>query len=69
MVDIEPFTDITADVNFTDLEKWGTNLGWNTETNCTLLAFLKEQGATGSLPMPFLEAGEAFRVLIQRRSN
>ena len=63
------FCDITADVNFTDLEKWGTNLGWRTETSCTLLAFLKEQGATASLPMPFLEAGEAFRVLIQRRSN
>ena len=63
------FCDITADVNFTDLEKWGTNLGWSTETSSTLLAFLKEQGATASLPMPFLEAGEAFRVLIQRRSN
>jgi SAM-dependent MidA family methyltransferase len=63
------FCDITADVNFTDLEKWGSNLGWSTETNCTLLAFLKEQGATASLPMPFFEAGEAFRVLIQRRSN
>ena len=63
------FCDITADVNFTDLEKWGTNIGWSTETSSTLLAFLKEQGAAGSLPMHFLEAGEAFRVLIQRRPS
>ena len=63
------FCDITADVNFTDLEKWGTNIGWSTETSSTLLAFLKEQGAAGSLPVHFLEAGEAFRVLIQRRPS
>ena len=63
------FCDITADVNFTDLEKWGNNIGWSTETSSTLLAFLKEQGAAGSLPMHFLEAGEAFRVLIQRRPS
>ena len=63
------FCDMTADVNFTDLEKWGTDLGWSTETSSTLLAFLKEQGAAGSLPMHFLEAGEAFRVLIQRRPS
>lgn len=63
------FCDITADVNFTDLEKWGSDLGWRTQTSGTLLDFLKEHGATGSLPTPFHEAGEAFRSLIQRRSN
>ena len=63
------FCDITADVNFTDLEKWGTDLGWNTHASSTLLDFLKEQQAGASVPMHFREAGEAFRVLIQRCSN
>jgi SAM-dependent MidA family methyltransferase len=61
--------DITADVNFSDLEKWGTDLGWKTESHITLTDFLNQQGAVGSLPMSFREAGEAFRALIQRRSN
>jgi SAM-dependent MidA family methyltransferase len=61
--------DITADVNFTDLEKWGTDLGWKTESHFTLTEFFNQQGAVGSLPMAFREAGEAFRALIQRRSN
>lgn len=50
--------DLTADVNFTDLEKWGRDLGWKTIRHATLDEFLEAK-----IGGPFLEAARAFRVL------
>ncbi len=55
--------DITFDVNFTDLANWGDELGLRTVHDETLGDFLKSQGVVASLGE---EAGEAFRVLVQR---
>jgi SAM-dependent MidA family methyltransferase len=52
--------DLTADVNFSDLEKWGEDLGWRTTRHGTLNEFLGKETAP-----PFLEAAKAFRVLEQ----
>ena len=56
--------DLTADVNFSDLEKWGEELGWETGKHTTLNEFLP---ATSD--PKFLEAARAFRVLEQRPSS
>lgn len=53
--------DLTADVNFSDLEKWGRELGWKTTRHGTLDTFLG-QGIDSRLR----EAATAFRVLEQR---
>ena len=58
--------DITFDINFTDLANWGGDLGLRTIGDETLGDFLKSQGVTASLGE---EAGEAFRVLVQRTAN
>lgn len=55
--------DLTADVNFSDLEKWGENLGWTTTRHSTLDKFLP-----ATTDPKFLEAAKAFRVLEQRPS-
>jgi len=52
--------DLTADVNFSDLEKWGEDLGWKTTRHGTLAEFLPP--ATSP---QFLDAAKAFRVLEQ----
>jgi len=51
--------DITADVNFTDLETWGTALGLRTLSHTTLSEFLGKKSAPT----------EAFRALIQSPSG
>ena len=53
--------DLTADVNFSDLQKWGEDLGWQTARHGTLDEFLGKE----TNPQ-FLEAAKAFRVLEQR---
>lgn len=53
--------DLTADVNFSDLEKWGEDLGWRTTRHGRLDEFLGKETAP-----QFLEAAKAFRVLEQR---
>ena len=52
--------DLTADVNFSDLEKWGEELGWKTTRHATLHEFLP-----ATTEPQFLEAAKAFRVLDQ----
>lgn len=53
--------DLTCDVNFTDLDRWGSAHGWETARHQTLREFL-------DLPQHSPSAGvyEAFRVLEQR---
>ena len=53
--------DLTADVNFSDLEKWGGELDWRTTRHATLDGFLGRDTSP-----QFLEAARAFRVLEQR---
>jgi len=55
--------DLTADVNFSDLQKWGENLGWHTTRHATLNEFFGNE-----TPPQFLEAAKAFRVLEQTNS-
>ncbi len=52
--------DLTADVNFSDLEKWGLTLGWRTLTHSTLDKFI----GTG-LDARFQAASSAFRAILQ----
>ena len=59
--------DITADVNFTDLESWGRHLGWETVSLDPLSAFLRSQCPRMALDGQFVEAGNAFQVLLQRK--
>jgi SAM-dependent MidA family methyltransferase len=54
--------DLTADVNFTDLQHWGEAFGWKTKRNSTLTEFLPEDTRS-----EFREASKAFRVLEQTR--
>jgi len=58
--------DLTLDVNFTDLRSWGRRFGFE-EVGCeTQRAFLERFGEGGDA-MADSAAGEAFRVLEQRR--
>ena len=52
--------DLTADVNFSDLENWGDQQGWRCLLHSTLADFLAPH-----LPAHFQTAAEAFRVLEQ----
>lgn len=52
--------DLTADVNFSDLETWGERLGWRRLSHSTLADFLAP-----NLPTRFQAAAEAFRVFEQ----
>ena len=58
--------DLTADVNFTDLISWGTELGWKNASLITQAEFTtswaSKKSALSSLPT---EAGDAFKVLEQ----
>ncbi len=54
--------DLTADVNFSDLQKWGEDLGWRTTQHGTLDEFLEKE----TNPQ-FHEAAKAFRVLEQSK--
>jgi SAM-dependent MidA family methyltransferase len=60
--------DLTSDVNFADLVRWGEEMGWETVSLVTQRGFLERFGAsddtmTGDGP------GTAFRALEQRRPN
>jgi len=52
--------DLTADVNFSDLEKWGLALGWGTLTHSTLDKFMGAE-----LDARFQAASRAFRAILQ----
>jgi SAM-dependent MidA family methyltransferase len=68
--------DITADVNFSDLQTWGEELGWENAYCCTQADFLRawaHESCKPSARRPEIEfllsadgAGGAFRVLEQR---
>jgi len=58
--------DLTLDVNFTDLVRWGEALGFETVSLETQRAFLRGRGEAED-PVAESEAGAAFRVLWQRR--
>jgi SAM-dependent MidA family methyltransferase len=66
--------DITADVNFTDLETWGKKLGLETETLTDQTHFLTQHGSQekntphDAALADHAGAGTAFKVLIQKRS-
>ncbi len=55
--------DITADVNFTDLENWARELGWNIINRSSLTGFIRSQCPRSPLGSQLAEAGEAFQVL------
>ena len=57
--------DITADVNFTDLQAWGEALGWQTGHQGTLASFLEGSQSPKAPPVALRGAGEAFYVLCQ----
>ena len=61
--------DITADVNFTDLENWGKTLGWKTVSLCALTDFIHSHCPRIALNDQFAEAGNAFQALLQRKSE
>lgn len=58
--------DLTLDVNFDDLQKWGEELGWESVALDTQAAFLSRYGSRDDL-MARSEAGKAFQVLHQRK--
>lgn len=53
--------DLTADVNFSDLEAWGHSLGWQTHRHTTLDHFLPPDADSHTR-----QAATAFRVLEQK---
>lgn len=61
--------DITADVNFTDLENWGNSLDWKTVSLGPLSNFIRSQCPRIALNEQFTEAGKAFQALLQSRSE
>lgn len=60
--------DLTSDVNFADLVKWGEALGWETVRLGSQRDFLTRHDV-GAGTMGAEGPGEAFRVLEQRRGN
>jgi SAM-dependent MidA family methyltransferase len=68
--------DITTDVNFTDLQRWGERLGWATEVFETQAEFIRRyvadaaersrKDATDAYVLDPEGAGGAFRTLVQR---
>jgi len=58
--------DLTVDVNFDDLRRWGEAMGFETVASESQREFLRRYGS-GTDPMAHSAAGEAFRVLWQRR--
>jgi SAM-dependent MidA family methyltransferase len=65
--------DLTADVNFTDLEEWGLELGWTTRFHGTQAEFIREFGPKLDSSEAHYAAhphgmGGAFRVLWQEKT-
>jgi len=60
--------DLTSDVNFADLVRWGEALEWETAGLSTQRAFLARYGV-GTDPLASEGVGEAFRVLVQRKQG
>ena len=58
--------DLTADVNFADLVRWGEAQGWKTTRLVTQRKFLERFGAGTDL-VAGEGVGEAFQVLVQRK--
>jgi SAM-dependent MidA family methyltransferase len=58
--------DLTADVNFADLVRWGEALGWETAGMVTQREFLERYGVGIDL-VAGEGVGEAFQVLVQRK--
>ena len=58
--------DITSDVNFTDLKRWGENLGWKTERLTSFRDFIAQKLPRVPLPPGFAAAADAFQSLEQR---
>jgi SAM-dependent MidA family methyltransferase len=58
--------DLTADVNFADLMRWGEALGWETVSLATQREFLERYGVGADL-LAGEGVGEAFQVLMQRK--
>ena len=58
--------DITCDVNFTDLRRWGEALGWKTESLTSLGSFLADKLPKTRLPTEYAEAAASFQTLVQR---
>lgn len=69
--------DLTCDVNFSDLRRWGDEIGWRTEAMQTQAEFFRRQLDAGSFgksrATAFLlddeGAGGAFKVLHQRKNR
>lgn len=59
--------DITADVDFSDLEQRSNALGLDTVSHQTQADWLREQGVTTGIAADPMGAGGAFRVLVQQR--
>ncbi len=59
--------DLTSDVNFADLVRWGEELGWQTAGLSNQRGFLQRHGAETDL-VAGDGVGEAFRVWECRRS-
>lgn len=60
--------DLTSDVNFSDLVRWGAELGWETIRLGSQRDFVTRHNV-GAGTMGGEGPGEAFRVLEQRRGN
>lgn len=60
--------DLTVDVNFEDISDWGEDFGLSSISEESQAAFLSRYGETGDA-MAETEAGEAFRVLLQRKGG
>ena len=60
--------DITCDVNFTDLQRWGESFGWKADTLTSLGGFISKELPKVSLPPGFTDAAAAFLALVQRPS-
>jgi len=58
--------DLTSDVNFADLVRWGEELGWETAELTTQREFLQRHRAEADLAAGE-GVGEAFQVLVQRK--
>jgi SAM-dependent MidA family methyltransferase len=69
--------DLTSDVNFVDLEKWGEQLGLNTVQLMTQAEFIRRWANPGTKEQKLADqyiadesgAGEAFKVLHQRKTQ
>ena len=61
--------DLTADMNFSDLEKWGGELGWQTLDQGTLREFFQHWTPQVLIPAGFQDAAVAFRFIEQRAAS